>query len=109
MLSRLPESLHVEGDHEEIHHEGLGYEPGTFLATLPAGLLAPSALAQPYAVGCSPSTTARVAGMYDGQVWTDAAGYATVTLPNSVTGLNMGFHYQLTVLDDGDSAALVQA
>ena len=47
--------------------------------------------------------------MYDGQVWTGAAGYATVTLPNSVTGLNMGFHYQLTVLDDGDSAALVQA
>jgi hypothetical protein len=47
--------------------------------------------------------------VYDGVVTTDADGYATVTLPDWFQTLNRDFRYQLTVIDDNDSAGFVQA
>ena len=47
--------------------------------------------------------------IYDGTVTTDDRGYATVTLPDWFDALNRDFRYQLTVLDDSDSADFVQA
>ena len=47
--------------------------------------------------------------VYDGVVTTDASGYATVTLPDWFQTLNRDFRYQLTVIDDNDSAGFVQA
>jgi hypothetical protein len=47
--------------------------------------------------------------IYNGNVVTDAEGYATVELPDWFEALNRDFRYQLTVLDDADSAAFVQA
>lgn len=38
--------------------------------------------------------------IYDGTVRTDAAGYATVTLPEWFGALNENFRYQLTVVDE---------
>jgi hypothetical protein len=46
--------------------------------------------------------------VYNGNVTTDADGYATVQLPEWFEALNRDFRYQLTVLDDGDSAVFVQ-
>jgi hypothetical protein len=46
---------------------------------------------------------------YDGVVTTDQNGYATITLPAWFDALNRDFRYQLTVVDDGDSTAFVQA
>jgi hypothetical protein len=40
--------------------------------------------------------------VYNGNVTTDADGYATVTLPDWFEALNRDFRYQLTVIDDGD-------
>ena len=45
--------------------------------------------------------------MYNGNVITDAAGYATITLPDYFEALNRDFRYQLTVMDDS-SFALVR-
>jgi hypothetical protein len=47
--------------------------------------------------------------IYNGNVTTDAAGYATVELPAWFEALNRDFRYQLSVLDEGDGAAFVQA
>jgi hypothetical protein len=47
--------------------------------------------------------------IYDGNVVTDATGYAKVTLPDWFEALNKDFRYQLTVLDDTNSDAFVQA
>jgi hypothetical protein len=47
--------------------------------------------------------------IYNGNVKTDAEGYATVTLPNWFETLNRDFRYQLTVIDEGDGAAFPQA
>jgi hypothetical protein len=47
--------------------------------------------------------------IYNGNVVTDADGYATVQLPEWFEALNRDFRYQLTVVDDGDSAGFVQA
>ena len=41
--------------------------------------------------------------VYNGNVVTDADGYATVTLPDWFEALNRDFRYQLTVIDDGDA------
>ena len=41
--------------------------------------------------------------IYDGVATTDAAGYATVTLPDWFQALNQDFRYQLTVIDTEDS------
>ncbi len=38
--------------------------------------------------------------IYDGTVTTDAAGFATVTMPEWFSALNEDFRYQLTVIDD---------
>jgi hypothetical protein len=46
--------------------------------------------------------------VYNGNVTTDADGYATVQLPDWFEALNRDFRYQLTVLDEGDSAVFVQ-
>jgi hypothetical protein len=47
--------------------------------------------------------------IYNGNVVTDAAGYATVTLPDYFEALNREFRYQLTVIDNADSADFVMA
>ncbi|MCC6659426.1 MAG: hypothetical protein IT437_00935 [Phycisphaerales bacterium] len=47
--------------------------------------------------------------IYDGVVTTDARGYATVALPDWFQALNRDFRYQLTVIDESDSADFVQA
>ncbi len=47
--------------------------------------------------------------IYNGNVVTDGRGYATVSLPEWFEALNRDFRYQLTVVDDGDSADFVQA
>ena len=41
--------------------------------------------------------------VYDGVVTTDAAGYATVELPDWFGALNRDFRYQLTVIDAGEA------
>jgi len=46
--------------------------------------------------------------VYNGNVRTDADGYATVQLPEWFEALNRDFRYQLTVLDEGDSTVFVQ-
>lgn len=47
--------------------------------------------------------------VYDGVVRTDASGYATITLPEYFGALNSDFRYQLTVIDEADSAHWVMA
>lgn len=47
--------------------------------------------------------------VYDGVARTDAAGYATITLPEYFGALNSDFRYQLTVIDESDSAQWVMA
>ncbi len=47
--------------------------------------------------------------VYNGNVVTDADGYATVTMPDWFGVLNRDFRYQLTVLDEGDSDEFVIA
>lgn len=47
--------------------------------------------------------------IYNGEVTTDPAGYATITMPEWFQTLNFDFRYQLTVIDDGNSADFVQA
>jgi trimeric autotransporter adhesin len=47
--------------------------------------------------------------IYNGNVVTDADGYATVELPDWFEALNRDFRYQLTVVDEADSAGFVQA
>jgi hypothetical protein len=46
--------------------------------------------------------------VYNGNVTTDGDGYAVVLLPDWFEALNRDFRYQLTVLDEGDSAVFVQ-
>ena len=46
---------------------------------------------------------------YSGNVVTDARGYAWVVLPDYFEDINTNFKYQLTVVDDGDSAGFVMA
>ncbi len=41
--------------------------------------------------------------IYNGNVTTDARGYATITLPDWFEALNRDFRYQLTVIDESDS------
>jgi hypothetical protein len=41
--------------------------------------------------------------IYNGNVVTDASGYATVVLPEWFESLNREFRYQLTVVDDGEA------
>ena len=57
--------------------------------------------------GCVESDEYR--NIYDGTVTTDAKGYATVAMPAWFESLNERFRYQLTVLDEGDAEAFVQA
>jgi hypothetical protein len=45
---------------------------------------------------------------YVGNVVTDAKGYAWVELPNYFAEINANFKYQLTVVDDSESATFVQ-
>jgi len=40
--------------------------------------------------------------VYNGNVVTDADGYATITLPDYFEALNRDFRYQLTVIDEND-------
>lgn len=40
--------------------------------------------------------------IYNGVVTTDAAGYATITLPDYFEALNSDYRYQLTVIDEAD-------
>ena len=47
--------------------------------------------------------------VYDGVIVTDGRGYATVALPDWFDTLNRDFRYQLTVVDETDSAEFVQA
>jgi hypothetical protein len=47
--------------------------------------------------------------IYNGNVKTDARGYATVTLPKWFEALNRDFRYQLTVIDEGDGDGFAQA
>src|SRR5262249_37062990 len=47
--------------------------------------------------------------IYNGNVTTDANGYATITMPDWFEALNRDFRYQLTVLDDGDRGEFVMA
>jgi hypothetical protein len=47
--------------------------------------------------------------VYDGVAVTDAAGYATVELPDWFEALNRDFRYQLTVVDPDDADTFVQA
>lgn len=47
--------------------------------------------------------------IYNGNVVTDAKGYATVELPAWFEALNRDFRYQLTVIDEADGAGFVQA
>ncbi len=46
---------------------------------------------------------------YVGNVVTDTKGYAWVELPNYFEEININFKYQLTIIDDADSEAFVQA
>jgi len=46
--------------------------------------------------------------VYNGNVVTDAEGYATITLPDWFEALNRDFRYQLTVIDEGDTTDFVQ-
>ncbi len=46
--------------------------------------------------------------IYNGNVVTDASGYATVTLPDWFEALNRDFRYQLTVIGGGDQWALAR-
>jgi hypothetical protein len=46
--------------------------------------------------------------VYDGVVTTNAAGYATVVLPDWFEALNRDLRYQLTVIDEGDRFALAK-
>lgn len=46
--------------------------------------------------------------IYNGNVVTDAQGYAVVTLPEWFEALNRDFRYQLTIVDDQDSKEFVQ-
>jgi hypothetical protein len=46
--------------------------------------------------------------VYDGVVTTDAAGYATVELPEWFGALNRDFRYQLTVIDGGEAFVLAK-
>jgi hypothetical protein len=46
--------------------------------------------------------------VYDGVVTTDAAGYATVDLPDWFGALNRDFRYQLTVIDGGEAFVLAK-
>lgn len=47
--------------------------------------------------------------IYKGNVTTDAAGYATIEMPEWFSALNCDFRYQLTVIDDADSEEFVHA
>lgn len=47
--------------------------------------------------------------IYNGIVKTDARGYARVTMPSWFQSLNRDFRYQLTVLDESDSATFALA
>jgi hypothetical protein len=47
--------------------------------------------------------------VYNGNIVTDATGYATVILPEWFESLNKDFRYQLTVVDEEDSADFIQA
>jgi len=47
--------------------------------------------------------------IYNGTVTTDAAGYATVTMPDWFEALNRDFRYQLTVVDGADSDSFAMA
>ena len=47
--------------------------------------------------------------VYNGNVQTDASGYAAVTLPSWFEALNRDFRYQLTVVDEGDGDGFAQA
>lgn len=47
--------------------------------------------------------------IYNGNVTTDAEGYAEIPLPEWFEALNRDFRYQLTVLDEEDSDAFTQA
>jgi hypothetical protein len=47
--------------------------------------------------------------IYNGDVETDAKGYATVMLPNWFEVLNRDFRYQLTVIDERDGDGFAQA
>ena len=46
--------------------------------------------------------------IYNGTVVTDADGYATVEMPEWFEALNRQFRYQLTVVDEADTAGFVQ-
>ena len=46
---------------------------------------------------------------YNGNVVTDAKGYAWVELPDYFAEINVNFKYVLTVVDDSESATFVQA
>ncbi len=41
--------------------------------------------------------------IYNGNINTDASGYATITMPDYFEALNREFRYQLTIIDDTDS------
>jgi hypothetical protein len=47
--------------------------------------------------------------IYNGNVTTDEHGYATITMPEWFQALNQDFRYQLTILDDADTADFVEA
>jgi hypothetical protein len=47
--------------------------------------------------------------IYNGNLMTDARGYATITLPDWFEVLNKDFRYQLTIIDEEDSMDFVQA
>jgi len=42
--------------------------------------------------------------VYNGTITTDANGYATITLPDYFEALNRDFRYQLTIVDEDDTA-----
>lgn len=42
--------------------------------------------------------------VYNGNITTDANGYATITLPDYFEALNKDFRYQLTIVDENDTA-----
>jgi hypothetical protein len=43
---------------------------------------------------------------FSGEVWTDARGYATVTLPRAAQRLHAGLHYELRPFTPGVSATI---
>jgi hypothetical protein len=55
---------------------------------------------------CTESPTPQ--NVYSGNVITDASGKAWVTLPEYFAEINVNFKYQLTVVDDHESASFVQ-